>query len=965
MKKTLLSLATLATLSTLTHAQIFSEDFDGNGPGISAWTVLDLDNKTPDPNVSFITNGWNVIDLDGDNGRFGGPAGDHAAASTSWYLPAGASNDWLITPLINLSSATNPRLRYSVKSQDPSFRDGYLLKVAPNGGNTAADFTDTLFSVTAENSHEGKPWTERVFSLAQYAGQSIRIAWVNNSNDMFMLLVDDIFVEETPENVPQNIPFTETFENDSQTRQFWTNQNVVGSANWTYNNGSSGGNLTTAYNGALNARFVSTSGTNSPITKLISPVINAGSNTDAYLEFHHANPDWLGDVNALKVYYRLDETSDWVELFSQIDPVETWTKQQIQLPAVSQTMQFAFEGINNFGRANVIDDVKIVPGLVPMVTTLPFNETFEDDSTTRPGWTQENVVGSRNWTFATGAGNGDITTANNGTLNARFYSGSGTNSPITRLITPIIDGGNTTSAFLQFNYGQQDYAGDINALKVYYRANPSSEWQLIFQNSAAVNTWTQKQVNIPTVTREMQFAFEGINNWGYANVLDDVQVLAGVADPLPEVCGVNNVSNAMENGIGNLINFTYANDFRVNSASKIDISQVSFNLITAAGGISSATISIVEDYFGTPTDNVLYTFTGAPTATENIGTNFGFSFDKYTYDLSEVLTLENTSNTHKTYWLKVEGVTPDSGTNAYWEVTSEDASEYPMIVLDPDTNQWQSLPNEGVFTIVGECSPLDLPTSCEQSTPSNNFENGFGNLITAEIGNDFQIEANTSFNLQKIKVNLMTSTGATSGTIKIYENNDGIPGNEVYSFTATPERQNVGTAFGFDVSSYTFTLPEPLLLEAPADQVGTYWIGVSGLSVLSGTSSFWEATSDVSNTLYRTKFNGSNGWVELTNPDFDGVFSIEGECETLSINDQVIEVSKLSFYPNPVTDVLYVKHKLAVEGIDVFNLTGQKVMTTKVKTDGSVNLSSLPKGVYIVNATLADGTNQTFKVIKK
>lgn len=66
MKKNLLCLTVLAALSTnLGAQQYFTEDFDGSGPGIGAFTLIDQDARTPAPEVDFITNAWNAIDLAG------------------------------------------------------------------------------------------------------------------------------------------------------------------------------------------------------------------------------------------------------------------------------------------------------------------------------------------------------------------------------------------------------------------------------------------------------------------------------------------------------------------------------------------------------------------------------------------------------------------------------------------------------------------------------------------------------------------------------------------------------------------------------------------------------------------------------------------------------------------------------------------------------------------------------------
>lgn len=174
------------------YSQIFQEDFDGSGQGISAWTVIDADGLTPAANVSFITNGWNRINRLGTEGSFGGPAGNYAAMSTSWYTPAGTSNDWLISPTVPISGAS-PTLYWDAKSQDTTYLDGYKVMLSPNGGNTIADFTVELYSNTGESS----TWTSRAADLTPYIGQNVRFAFVNNSNDKFMLLVDNIKVDYT------------------------------------------------------------------------------------------------------------------------------------------------------------------------------------------------------------------------------------------------------------------------------------------------------------------------------------------------------------------------------------------------------------------------------------------------------------------------------------------------------------------------------------------------------------------------------------------------------------------------------------------------------------------------------------------------------------------------------------------------------------------------------------------------
>ncbi|MDO5509216.1 MAG: choice-of-anchor J domain-containing protein [Weeksellaceae bacterium] len=172
------------------YGQIFQEDWDGSGPGIAGWTVIDVDANTPSATVaSYMTDAWVVLDQ-GGTPNLDGPEGNFVAVSTSDYTPAGTSNDWLISPVIELPTG-NISVFWNARAQDPNYRDGYELRLAPNAGNSPEDFTVTLLSVAEESS----TWANRSASLNEYVGTSVRLAWVNNSTDKFLLLIDNILVD--------------------------------------------------------------------------------------------------------------------------------------------------------------------------------------------------------------------------------------------------------------------------------------------------------------------------------------------------------------------------------------------------------------------------------------------------------------------------------------------------------------------------------------------------------------------------------------------------------------------------------------------------------------------------------------------------------------------------------------------------------------------------------------------------
>lgn len=232
-------------------------------------------------------------------------------------------------------------------------------------------------------------------------------------------------------------PFTETFETSSTSISCWSQYQVTGAGSWTYATGSSGGAITTANSGTRNARFVSVSGTNSPITKLISPNIDLSSAVNPVLEFYYGQEFWSPDQNELKVYYSNDGGTSWILLKTYTDNVNTWTKDEILLPNPTANYKIAFEGINNFGRANVIDDVAIKEAS-PKVSFSVTTATVNENSTTYSITVNSNIIGSNTVEIAATGG-----TATNGNQYT-FATTTATFTSSTTFTTNVTINNNTT-----------------------------------------------------------------------------------------------------------------------------------------------------------------------------------------------------------------------------------------------------------------------------------------------------------------------------------------------------------------------------------------------------------------------------------------------------------------------------------------------------------------------------------------
>lgn len=76
------------------------------------------------------------------------------------------------------------------------------------------------------------------------------------------------------------------------------------------------------------------------------------------------------------------------------------------------------------------------------------------------------------------------------------------------------------------------------------------------------------------------------------------------------------------------------------------------------------------------------------------------------------------------------------------------------------------------------------------------------------------------------------------------------------------------------------------------------------------------------------------------------------------------QLSKLSFYPNPVKNVLNITHDIVITTIAIFDMSGKLQMTKSVNAQkDAIDISSLAKGNYMLRVATKDGA-KTMKIIK-
>lgn len=155
---------------------------------------------------------------------------DGCLFSSSWlqnFLPG--NRNWLMTPPITVTSAGFALSWASAPRQTPLYLDGYSVLVSTTD-NIEASFTDTLFQAAQYLSGSGADYSTYTFSpgfvhgmdgtftqfdaasdssrligvlrpftvnLSQYAGQTIYIAFLHDSDDDNLMALDDILITET------------------------------------------------------------------------------------------------------------------------------------------------------------------------------------------------------------------------------------------------------------------------------------------------------------------------------------------------------------------------------------------------------------------------------------------------------------------------------------------------------------------------------------------------------------------------------------------------------------------------------------------------------------------------------------------------------------------------------------------------------------------------------------------------
>ncbi|MCL2167998.1 MAG: choice-of-anchor J domain-containing protein [Lentimicrobiaceae bacterium] len=164
-----------------------------------------------------------------------------------------------------------------------------------------------------------------------------------------------------------------------------------------------------------------------------------------------------------------------------------------------------------------------------VITTFPYFESFENNGNNLPPcWTQEYVAENFKWkvcdaAYAQGIPGLEPLDAFDGAYKAYFYT-IGKDDAITKLITPPMDITQMANPVLKFHHIQQQYAGDQDSLKIYYRTSSKSEWVFLEKYTEMIDEWTEQIIPLPEPSNQYFIAFEGYEEYGHSIQIDAITI---------------------------------------------------------------------------------------------------------------------------------------------------------------------------------------------------------------------------------------------------------------------------------------------------------------------------------------------------------------------------------------------------------------------------------------------------------
>ncbi len=152
------------------------------------------------------------------------------------------------------------------------------------------------------------------------------------------------------------------------------------------------------------------------------------------------------------------------------------------------------------------------------VVEFPWMEGFEDGLN---GWRQDAVSGNNEWKISSRGTQGLPEAAFEGE-NFAYLRITNWSTPVTRLITPVLNLKGGKNYFLDFRHVQPVWELDQDVLSLWARTL-GGEWEEVTLFDENTTGWAHRRVKLP-YDEPLELAFQGASNYGYGIAIDAVRV---------------------------------------------------------------------------------------------------------------------------------------------------------------------------------------------------------------------------------------------------------------------------------------------------------------------------------------------------------------------------------------------------------------------------------------------------------
>jgi hypothetical protein len=87
--------------------------------------------------------------------------------------------------------------------------------------------------------------------------------------------------------------------------------------------------------------------------------------------------------------------------------------------------------------------------------------------------------------------------------------------------------------------------------------------------------------------------------------------------------------------------------------------------------------------------------------------------------------------------------------------------------------------------------------------------------------------------------------------------------------------------------------------------------------------------------------------------------------ESITLNSNQIEISKISLYPNPATEYFYIEGLQQTSDVGIYSMDGKHINTFKHNPQSPIQTKNLASGTYLVTIKSNDDGQTKLLIINK